>query len=131
MYEGEKRIKVKTPLHYLDLNDYSFKKIKEASHSGPEFICSYELCMDIINSFLNQPNMKKHKKDFSEFKKSRNTNDVVSFLWYFESIDGCHQFYKYEAPIVIKELKKWCKLNGLEYLEPDVFAVNFGHSIPN
>ncbi len=131
MYENDKRIESKSLLHYLDFSDYTFKKIMSAPYKGAEFICAYKLCMDIINSFLDQPEMKEHKKGFSDFKKSRTTNDVISFLWYFEHIDGCHRFYRYEGPIVMKELKKWCKSNGLEYKEPAVFAVDFGHSIPN
>ena len=129
LYGGEKRIETKDPMHYLDLDDYKFKKIKMAPHTGIDFICSYKLCMDIIMAFLDQPGMEEHKSGFDKFKKSRNTSDVVSFLWYFEPIDGCHQFYKYEAPIVIRELKKWCKNNKLEYIEPEIYAVNLGHDI--
>lgn len=123
-YELDKRTISKTPLYYYDVNLGKFKKIKGTqSCPGAIFINSYELCSTLIDQYFEQPSMEKYKSAFE--KEARNArNKIVSFLWFFERIDGCSDFEHFERPRVAKVLKKWCKSNGFAYLEPTVYCIN-------
>jgi hypothetical protein len=122
-YEMSKRNISKTPLFYYDISKNVFLKIKSTiKDTGIVFINSYELCSKLIYEYLNQPEMKEYKIAFERLEI--NKNKIVSFLWFFEHIDGCYGFTKFEILIVTKELKKWCKSNGLDYLEPEVHCVD-------
>ena len=122
-YEKSKRNVSKEPLYYYDLAKNEFIKIKGTmKNTGIVFINSYQLCSRLIDEYLNQPGMNKHKKAFSETKDWRKSK-IVEFLWYFEHIDGCYGFRDFEIPRVATELKKWCKKNGLNYIEPHVYRI--------
>lgn len=125
-YEFTKREISKTPLHYFDFTKGKFVKIKSGmKNPGVEFVNTYELCIKVIDEYLNQPRMKEYKIAFAKAEGSR--NKIVRFLWFFEHIDGCYNFEKFEITRVTKELKKWCKRNGLDYLEPEGYCAE---SIP-
>lgn len=130
-YEMSKRNVTKTPSYYYDTDTSEFKKIKSTmpwysekppiKDSGIVFINSYALCSSIIDNYLNQSQMSEYKKTFA--KESKNSkNKIVSFLWFFERIDGCRDFNHYEMLHVAKALKEWCKLNNLAYLESRVYV---------
>lgn len=122
VYESTKRIISKFPTHYYDLEKNNFFKIKNPENiDGIAFINSYELCVKVIEEYLNQPSVIQYKPLFEkEVKTSKNY--VVCFLWFFEHIDGCYDFEKFEFLIVEKVLKKWCKRNGLAFIESIVYC---------
>ena len=66
--------------------------------------------------------MSQYKTDFLKISKNAK-NKIISFLWFFESIDGCKDFNNFEIINVSKALKKWCKINNLKYSEPSVYVV--------
>lgn len=123
-YEVSKRNVSKDPLYYYDLEKNEFVKIKGAiKNSGIVFLNSYNLCSKLIDEYLSHPLMQEYKDSFDRVLKNTK-NKIVSFLWFFEHIDGCQDFQKFEILKVEKELKKWCKSNGLEYLDPVVYRIN-------
>ncbi len=132
-YEMSKRIVSETPLYYYDTKTNTFRKIKSTmpwyleepsiKASGIVFINSYKLCQSLIKEYLNQPSMKEQKDLFESIPKNEK-NRIVDFLWFFEHIDGCYDFQKFEVSRVEKELKRWCKINKLRYLEPVVHRVD-------
>lgn len=122
-YEMSKRNVSDAPLYYYDLAQNEFIKIKSTmTNASVVFINSYQLCSRLIDEYLNQPEMNKHKKAFSE-TRDRRKSKIVEFLWYFEHIDGCYGFQSFEVPRVATELKKWCKKNGLNYIESQAYRI--------
>lgn len=122
-YEMSKRDISKVPLYYYDFDKKDFLKIKgDKNKNGIIFINSYELCSRLIDDYLNQSEMSQYKTDFLKISKNAK-NKIISFLWFFESIDGCKDFNNFEIINVSKALKKWCKINNLKYSEPSVYVV--------
>ena len=123
-YEMSKRIISDEPLYCYDFIKNIFVKSKEkySGHSVP-FINSYVVCLKLINEYLNHPSKSRYKLDFEQESKNA-SNKIVSFLWFFEHIDGCEDFKKFEIRSMLKVLKKWCVTNGFEYLEPQVYLLN-------
>ena len=122
-YEMSKRTVSANPLFYYDFEERKFVKIKNSiKNPGAVFINSYKLCSKLIDQYLGQPENKDYKSLF-EKQWTKNQNKIVNFLWFFEHIDGCYNFQEYEVLCVTKELKKWCKNNNLNYLEPEIYRI--------
>ena len=49
---------------------------------------------------------------------SKSKDPVVSFLWFFEHIDGAYDFDQFENEEIIRVLKKWCEKNQFDYSLP-------------
>lgn len=123
-YEVSKRNVSEVPLYYYDYTQKEFAKIKSTlKNPGVVFINSYQLCLKLIDEYLIQPEMEKHKRAFSK-SRDRRKNRIVGFLWYFEHIDGCYGFRAFEIAKLRKELIKWCNNNDLNYIEPQVYQIN-------
>lgn len=120
-YEMSKRIESKKPVFYYDVVKNKFCKIKGSiKENGVLFINANQLCLKLIDEYLNIPDIRKHKNSF-EREWGAAKNKVVSFLWFFEHIDGAYGFQEYEMLRVVNELKAWCKNNGFGYLEPEIY----------
>ena len=123
-YEMSKREVSKEALFYYDFVENKFVKIKNSMRNpGVMFINSYKLCSKLIDEYFEQPEIKQYKLSF-EKETDGVRNKVVDFLWFFEHIDGCFDFQKYEMIRVGAELKKWCKSNNLEYLNPEIYCIH-------
>lgn len=123
-YEMSKRTISDTPLFYYDFTANEFIKIKSAiKNPGVVFINSYKLCSRLIDEYLNQPKMNEYKILF-ENKTDASQNKIIRFLWFFEEIDGCYDFQKFEISKVTKELIKWCKNNGINYSKPEIYRID-------
>ena len=123
-YEMSKRQVSETPLFCYDIEKSEFVKVKNSMSSTCFlFLNAYSLCSNLIDSYLQQPGMERYRELFYEENKGAK-NKIVAFLWFFEHIDGCMDFEKYEMAHVTKELKKWCKENKFLYTEPEVYKIN-------
>ena len=123
-YEMSKRIISDKPLYCFVISKNIFDKNKE-KYSGQSipFINSYEQCVKLIEEYLSQPSKNCFRLAFEHQSKGER-NKVVSFLWFFEHIDGCADFKKFEIRNMLKVLKKWCIHNNFEYIEPQVYRTN-------
>ncbi len=120
-YEYSKRDYSKTPTHYYCFEKMAFRKINfEMKTPGVVFINTYETCLQVIDEYLKQPGMEKYREDFEKAPKKTH-NRIINFLFYFDHLDGLCSFDRFELTMVAKILKKWCKSNGLQYLEPETY----------
>ena len=121
-YEMSKRTVTDKPLYCYDLAKRIFTENKEknGAHSVP-FINSYAVCLNLIDEYLSQPSKSMYRSSFLK-ESEHQKNKIVSFLWFFEHIDGCEDFKNYEIRSMLKVLKKWCKVNGFGYTEPQVYV---------
>ena len=122
-YQLGKRKISPIPLYCYDLNKNKFVKIKsELKENCIPFINSYDICCCLIDKYLDEPNVKQYKEDcIKSIKNGLHKNKVVDFLWFFEHIDGCYGFEKFEIARVTEILKKWCESNELSYLEAEIY----------
>lgn len=122
-YQMSKRIISDQPLYCYVITKKAFDKNKEKYRGmSIPFINSYEQCLKLIDQYLKQPSNSSYRIAFEQKSKKEN-NKIVSFLWFFEHIDGCADFNKFEIRSMLKVLKKWCVTNNLEYLEPKVYRI--------
>lgn len=123
-YEMSKRIISDKPLYcfVISRNVFDKNKDKYKDQSVP-FINSYEQCVKLIDEYLSHPSKNNYRLIF-EHQSKKERNKVVSFLWFFEHIDGCEDFKKFEIRNMLKVLKKWCIANNFEYVEPQVYRIN-------
>lgn len=123
-YEQSKRKVTLEPLFGYDTEKKEFVKLRDKNRNVcVVFVNSYQLCSSLIEEYLSQPSMEEHRKAFKELSKN-SSNKIVSFLWYFEHIDGCRDFEMFEIKRVSKALKKWCKANNFEWTEPEVYRID-------
>ncbi len=123
-YELSKRDVSKTSVFCYDPVNNEFIKIKNVIKPPcVPFVNAYELCSKLMDDYLEQPKMKEYKLAFAEEVKLAK-NKIVSFLWFFENIDGCRDFRNYEINSVTRVLKKWCRNNGFDWTEPEVYCVD-------
>ena len=103
-----------------NINERQFLKAKRTVRNGSNcvsFINCHQTCLSIIEKYLNQPVIKKYKEAcITEMSKSK--DPVVSFLWFFEHIDGAYDFDQFENEEIIRVLKKWCEKNQFDYSLP-------------
>ena len=118
-YELTKRKISDEPEYCYLIPERKFVKFKEKyKNISVPFLNSYRLCLELIDEYLSQPPQSCYRDAYKKEAKTQR-NKVVCFLWFFEHIDGCVDFERFEIPKVGKILKKWCERNGFEYLEPE------------
>lgn len=123
-YRETRHDRTEEPLYGYDIDKEKFIKltdtVKEKMEKGIisviPFINAYKVCLEIIDMYLERDNMKEYKAGARQAMKQKRHDKIVAFLWYFEHIDGCYPFEEFEEVIVKKELVKWCKRNGFEYI---------------
>lgn len=123
-YESIKRRRTDRPLYGYDIDKEKFIKLTDTVNEKMEqgiisvipFINAYKVCLEIIDMYLEKDNVKEYKAGARQAMKQKRHDKIVAFLWYFDHIDGCYPFEEFEEVIVKKELVKWCKRNGFEYI---------------
>ncbi len=122
-YEYTKRIISDEPLYCYLIPERKFVKIKEKYKDiSVLFPNAYRLCLELIDEYLSQPPIDQFREAYKKEAKTQR-NKVVCFLWFFEHLDGCVDFQRFEIPKMTKILKKWCKHNGFAYTEPQVYRI--------
>ena len=123
-YEMSKRIISDKPIYCFVTSKNIFDKNKD-KYKGQSipFINSYEQCIKLIDEYLSLPSKNSYQLAF-EHQSKKEKNKVVSFLWFFEHIDGCADFKNFEIRSMLKVLKKWCISNDFEYIDPQVYRIN-------
>lgn len=120
-YQLSKRTATKDIIYCFDRQQGSFKKNKTSVMTDRvPFINAYDVCLQIIKEYFCLPHVRQYKIEFEKQTKTA-TNKVVCFLWFFEKIDGCYDFERFESACVIKIIKKWCDVNNLLFTEPTVY----------
>ena len=75
-----------------------------------------ELCFKIMKQYLEEPAIAPYSTE-CRTKMKNTSNKVVSFLWFFDHIDGAYDFELYESSAVRKAAVKKCKENGLPFVD--------------
>lgn len=100
------------------------------SHNYILLMNCYDTCVEIIDSYLEQPFIAQYKEEcktaMKELKEGKNI--IVSFLWFFDHIDGGYDFGLYEFEQVKKRMERWCKKNGFYYCWDSIEYVSSGLS---
>ena len=113
-----------TPIYFFSFITGRFERVQgQKIFEGVAFINANNVCTEIINKYLVQAHIKPYADDYK--RKAKLTHKKVTcFLNYFEHIDGCYDFEKYEINSLTKILKDWCKENNLCYTEPVVYSLD-------
>ena len=120
IYQAAKRDKNITYVYDSELDKFILQKTKPIPNTIP-FINSFDECRRIIDIYLEQDYISKYKEDCKNaIREDKYHNKIVSFLWFFEHIDGCFDFNNYECIEICKVIKKWCKRNKIEFNPPSI-----------
>lgn len=122
-YERTKRERGYRLLYYPDKNEFRCVTENSDQKNAIPFIDSYSMCLKIIEMYLNTPQKQKYREECKQRMKE-GKNKIVSFLWFFEHIDGAYNFELYERIKVEKELKKWCAFNNIQYSQLEKYSVD-------
>lgn len=108
---------------YWDNENQKFQKWKDGKckQGTVVLINCCKVCEEIIQEYLNQPAIKKYKRNCIE-ERNKSKNPINAFLWYFENIDGAYDFELFEIECILSYIQKWCKANGLNYVEPEAWT---------
>ena len=82
---------------------------------------TYDMCRGLIKQYLETPGIARYGAECRAAMKG-SANKVVSFLWFFEHIDGAYDFELYEAVAVRKAMLKYCKTNGLPFKDVSEYS---------
>jgi hypothetical protein len=122
-YERTKRVKGYSLFYCPETNDFECVMENIGNKNVIPFIDSYSVCLRIIEMYLNTPQKQKYREECKQ-KMKREKNKVVSFLWFFECIDGAYNFDLYERIKVEKELKRWCANYNILYSPLEKYSVD-------
>lgn len=118
-YEGTKRSKGYS-LYYDSAEDNVYSSNKEMN-DVVVIADTYDFCRGIIGQYLDEPGISQYRDDCRRELK-RASNKVVSFLWFFDHIDGAYDFELYETVFIKKMLVKFCRANGLPIIDLDEYS---------
>ncbi len=118
-YESTKRNKG-FAIYYDTEADRVFSSSKESP--GTALISNtYDMCYGIIRQYLETPGIAHYGTECRAAMKG-SANKVVSFLWFFEHIDGAYDFEMFESVAVRKAILKYCKTNGLPFIDVSEYS---------
>lgn len=122
-YESTKRENGYFLFYYPDKNKFRALFDPDGGQTAIRFIDSNAECLKIIDSYLNSPQKRRYREECqSEMRSGK--NPVVSFLWYFEHVDGAYNFGLYEKIRIEKILKAWCEKSGIMYEDLKRFSTD-------
>ena len=98
---------------FVKVTDTLQEKINNGDIDVIPFIDCYEVCLEIINSYLSQENVAKYKDGATKEMQKNKHNKIVAFLWYFEHIDGAYGFGEFEEQMIRSVLKNWAKESNI------------------
>ena len=111
-YEATKRNKG-FAIYYNSEADNVFSSSKDSADAAL-ISDTYDMCCGIIKQYLETPGIARYGTECRAAMKG-SANKIVSFLWFFEHIDGAHDFELFETSAVRKAMLKFCKSNGLPF----------------
>ncbi len=79
------------------------------------------LCNTVIKQYLEEPFICSYKEECQNCLKTAKKK-VVSFLSFFDHIDGAYDFELYEALYVRKVLMRFCKANQIPYNDMNIYS---------
>ena len=121
LYEHTKRNKGYSIYYDCENGSVYFSKNGEEGNTLIED--SYTLCCEIIKMYLDQPGVSCYREECQNYLK-KEKNKVVSFLWFFDSVDGAYDFELYETLFIRRLLIKYCKNNGIRFADLTEYSEN-------